>query len=169
MKNWKKGPESEKEKTNELDEIIKSYYSKKTIDKNDELYYISTTNSIYSWFTIRAEKIIDKSKLIEIQNKMGELSLPANMEKEKKRFMELMDEYKNILEEAENDFNFYYDLFCDLSGQLKDKAGEVSDIQDIYSKLCNDIIDSRFKTYITYEKKLINLKDNFKKIIDMFN
>ncbi len=85
---------------------------------------------------------------------MGEISLPANMEKEKKRFMELMDEYKNILEEAENDFNFYYDLFCDLSGQLKDKAGEVSDIQDIYSKLCNDIIDSRFKTYISYEKNL---------------
>ena len=153
----------------ELEEIKNAYYSMCKISTKDESYYINLNDYIYVLFDIRARQIINEPKLIEMNQKMAKLSPNPKFEEEKKKFAELMTEYKNILEEAKKECEFYKNILFSLIHSLDKTSDKIYDAKEKYEKLCNEIIESRFKCCINYEKKIINLSDKVKNIKNINN
>ena len=160
--NTKKNEEKQPEKiNNELDELVRAYYSIDETDIDKDLYYISLIGRIYAVFLTRTQLTLGKSKINEIKN-----NIYHSKDQEKiKRFNELSDEYKNIMNSAESEYEYYFSYLSSLDFKRKYKSENVAGIKEIYTKLSNLIINDRKKAYINLNKKIINLKDSFNNLI----
>ena len=81
---------------------------------------------------------------------MTKFSSNPKFEAEKKIFD--VTEYKNILEEAKKECEFYKNILFSLIHSLDKTSDKIYDAKEKYEKLCNEIIESRFKCCINYEK-----------------
>ena len=146
----------------EVDAIKKVYNSINNLTLKNELYYLAMNDNFYYMFEIRAKQIINEPKLLEL-NKKFELSPYAKFKEETIKFNKYMDEYKEIFDTANSERKYYKEVllsFYNSMNKIK-RTNEKLDVKEKYTKICEEIIDTRLKSIINYEKKIINLKDKF--------
>ena len=148
-----------------LDDIQSWYYKM----KNDKQYsgkkYTLLHRHLYCAFEVKFENIFLCNTYKEIKEKMNNFSgKNHNIDTEKKKFDDIKNELKKIKDDVEKDYEYYNILLYRLEERYEENYYSINNIEEIYDKICNDIIESRIKTFIKTEKQLIALEDKLKEI-----
>ena len=96
----------------------------------------------------------------ELKEKVENYDDKENLDEVTKKMNDIINESNNLRQKAHEEFLFYDKLL----GNLLENNEYKNNIEGAYNKACDDIINSRIKSYIEYEKQLINLKDKIKEL-----
>ena len=122
-------------------------------------------------FLERVEKLKIRDNLIELEKKITELSSIKKMESVAKeaneQLIKFRNEYCKLMEQSKEDYEFYKNLLSNIDNKydsVYDKKGGKNTYKDVYKNILEQIIQSLIK----YEKKIILLNDNIKKLFIYF-
>jgi len=104
----------------------------------------------------------DKFKKLQEKMETDQRNLDENQKKEKKKKLEkLINDFNNIKVEAKATLDYSDQLLIKIEEDyLKNK--NKNGINEYYDKVCRGIMDSAIEQYISYEKSIIIIYDNFK-------
>ena len=122
-------------------------------------------------FLERVEKLKIRDNLIELEKKITELSSIKKMESVAKeaneQLIKFRNEYCKLMEQSKEDYEFYYNLLSNIDhkyNRVSSKKGG----KNTYKDICKNILEQIIQSLIKYEKKIILLNDNIKKLFIYF-
>ena len=122
-------------------------------------------------FLERVEKLKIRDNLLELEKKITELSSIKKMESVAKEANEQLinfrNEYCKLMEQSKEDYEFYYNLLSNIDhkyNRVSSKKGG----KNTYKDICKNILEQIIQSLIKYEKKIILLNDNIKKLFIYF-
>ena len=122
-------------------------------------------------FLERVEKLKIRDNLIELEKKITELSSIKKMESVVKeaneQLIKFRNEYCKLMEQSKEDYEFYYNLLSNIDhkyNRVSSKKGG----KNTYKDICKNILEQIIQSLIKYEKKIILLNDNIKKLFIYF-
>ena len=105
----------------------------------------------------------DKFELLKKKLENDHLSLDENKKKEKKKLEKLIEDFNDIKIKAKDTLDYSDNLLLKLEEDyLKNKNR--NGVNEFYDKVCRGIMDSAIEKYISFEKSLINIVDNYKSL-----
>ena len=122
-------------------------------------------------FLERVEKLKIRDNLLELERKITELSSLKKMESVAKeaneQLIKFRNEYCKLMEQSKEDYEFYYNLLSNIDhkyNRVSSKKGG----KNTYKDICKNILEQIIQSLIKYEKKIILLNDNIKKLFIYF-
>lgn len=122
-------------------------------------------------FLERVEKLKIRDNLLELEKKITELSSIKKMESVAKeaneQLIKFRNEYCKLMEQSKEDYEFYYNLLSNIDhkyNRVSSKKGG----KNTYKDICKNILEQIIQSLIKYEKKIILLNDNIKKLFIYF-
>jgi len=122
-------------------------------------------------FLERVEKFKIRDNLLELEKKITELSSIKKMESVAKeaneQLIKFRNEYCKLMEQSKEDYEFYKNLLSNIDhkyNRVSSKKGGINTYKDI----CKNILEQIIQSLIKYEKKIILLNDNIKKLFIYF-
>ena len=122
-------------------------------------------------FLERVEKLKIRDNLLELEKKITELSSIKKMESVVKeaneQLIKFRNEYCKLMEQSKEDYEFYYNLLSNIDhkyNRVSSKKGG----KNTYKDICKNILEQIIQSLIKYEKKIILLNDNIKKLFIYF-
>ena len=122
-------------------------------------------------FLERVEKLKIRDNLLELEKKITELSSIKKMESVAKeaneQLIKFRNEYCKLMEQSKEDYEFYKNLLSNIDNKydsVYDKKGG----KNTYKDVCKNILEQIIQSLIKYEKKIILLNDNIKKLFIYF-
>ena len=122
-------------------------------------------------FLERVEKFKIRDNLLELEKKITELSSIKKMESVAKeaneQLIKFRNEYCKLMEQSKEDYEFYYNLLSNIDhkyNRVSSKKGG----KNTYKDICKNILEQIIQSLIKYEKKIILLNDNIKKLFIYF-
>ena len=117
----------------------------------------------YSYFYVVLTKTGLDDKFEQLKKKMenDHRSLDENQKKENKKKLEkLIEDFNNIKIKAKDTLDYSNHLLVKIEEDyLKNK--KKNGVNEYYDKVCRGILDSAIEKYISFEKSLIIIVDNF--------
>ena len=106
----------------------------------------------------------DKFEQLKKKMENDHRSLDENIKKEKKKKLEkLIEDFNNIKIKAKDTLDYSDHLLLKMEEDyLKNK--NKNGVNDYYDKVCRGIMDAAIEKYISYEKSIINIVDNYKSL-----
>lgn len=135
-------------------------------------HYCASKNYIFRMtFLERVEKLKIRDNILELEKKITELSSIKKMESVAKEANEQLIKFKNeyckLMKQSKEDYEFYKNLLSN----IEDEYGRVSNKKggkNTYEDICKNILEQIIQSLIKYEKKIILLNDNIKKLFIYF-
>jgi hypothetical protein len=122
-------------------------------------------------FLERVEKLKIKDNLIELEKKITELSSIKKMESVAKeaneQLIKFRNEYCKLMEQSKEDYEFYYNLLSNIQNEYN-RVSNKKGGKNTYKDICKNILEQIIQSLIKYEKKIILLNDNIKKLFIYF-
>lgn len=122
-------------------------------------------------FLERVEKLKIRDNLLELEKKITELSSIKKMESVAKeaneQLIKFRNEYCKLMEQSKEDYEFYENLLSNIDhkyNRVSSKKGG----KNTYKDICKNILEQIIQSLIKYEKKIILLNDNIKKLFIYF-
>ena len=122
-------------------------------------------------FLERVEKFKIRDNLLELEKKITEQSSIKKMESVAKeaneQLIKFRNEYCKLMEQSKEDYEFYYNLLSNIDhkyNRVSSKKGG----KNTYKDICKNILEQIIQSLIKYEKKIILLNDNIKKLFIYF-
>ena len=142
--------------------FIKNRY-KYTIENGD--YEFNNKLNYYFFKGVLIDTGLD-DKFKQLQKKMDndQRSIDENQKIENKKKLEkLIEDFNNIKIKAKETLDYSVNLLMKIEEDyLKNK--NKNGVNEYYDKVCRGIIDSAIEQYISYEKKIIIIVDNYKSL-----
>ena len=106
----------------------------------------------------------EKFKKLQQKMETDQRNLDENQRKESKKKLEkLINDFNNIKVKAKATLDYSVHLLNKIEEDyLKNKNKNA--VNEYYDKVCRDIMDSAIEQYISYEKSIIIIFDNFKNL-----
>ena len=143
-------------------DFIKNRY-KYTIKNGD--YEFNNKLNYYFFKGVLIDTGLD-DKFKQLQKKMDndQRILDENQKIENKKKLEkLIEDFNNIKIKAKDTLDYSVNLLMKIEEDyLKNK--NKNGVNEYYDKVCRGIIDSAIEQYISYEKKIIIIVDNYKSL-----
>ena len=143
-------------------DFIKNRY-KYTIENGD--YEFNNKLNYYFFKGVLIDTGLD-DKFKQLQKKMDndQRILDENQKIENKKKLEkLIEDFNNIKIKAKDTLDYSVNLLMKIEEDyLKNK--NKNGVNEYYDKVCRGIIDSAIEQYISYEKKIIIIVDNYKSL-----
>ena len=122
-------------------------------------------------FLERVEKFKIRDNLLELEKKITELSSIKKMESVVKeaneQLIKFRNEYCKLMEQSKEDYEFYYNLLSNIENEY-DSVSSKKGGKNTYKNICKNILEQIIQSLIKYEKKIILLNDNIKKLFIYF-
>ena len=122
-------------------------------------------------FLERVEKLKIRDNLIELEKKITELSSIKKMESVAKeaneQLIKFRNEYCKLMEQSKEDYEFYYNLLSNIENEYN-RVSNKKGGKNTYKDICKNILEQIIQSLIKYEKKIILLNDNIKKLFIYF-
>ena len=122
-------------------------------------------------FLERVEKLKIRDNLLELEKKITELSSIKKMESVVKEANEQLinfrNEYCKLMEQSKEDYEFYYNLLSNIQNEYN-RVSNKKGGKNTYKDICKNILEQIIQSLIKYEKKIILLNDNIKKLFIYF-
>jgi hypothetical protein len=122
-------------------------------------------------FLERVEKLKIRDNLIELEKKITELSSIKKMESVTKeaneQLIKFRNEYCKLMEQSKEDYEFYYNLLSNIQNEYN-RVSNKKGGKNTYKDICKNILEQIIQSLIKYEKKIILLNDNIKKLFIYF-
>ena len=122
-------------------------------------------------FLERVEKLKIRDNLLELEKKITELSSIKKMESVVKeaneQLIKFRNEYCKLMEQSKEDYEFYYNLLSNIENEY-DSVSSKKGGKNTYKNICKNILEQIIQSLIKYEKKIILLNDNIKKLFIYF-
>ena len=122
-------------------------------------------------FLERVEKLKIRDNLLELEKKITELSSIKKMESVVKEANEQLinfrNEYCKLMEQSKEDYEFYYNLLSNIENEYN-RVSNKKGGKNTYKDICKNILEQIIQSLIKYEKKIILLNDNIKKLFIYF-
>lgn len=122
-------------------------------------------------FLERVEKLKIRDNLIELEKKITELSSIKKMESVAKeaneQLIKFRNEYCKLMEQSKEDYEFYYNLLSNIQNEYN-RVSNKKGGKNTYKDICKNILEQIIQSLIKYEKKIILLNDNIKKLFIYF-
>jgi hypothetical protein len=122
-------------------------------------------------FLERVEKLKIRDNLIELEKKIIELSSIKKMESVAKeaneQLIKFRNEYCKLMEQSKEDYEFYYNLLSNIQNEYN-RVSNKKGGKNTYKDICKNILEQIIQSLIKYEKKIILLNDNIKKLFIYF-
>ena len=122
-------------------------------------------------FLERVEKLKIRDNLIELEKKITELSSIKKMESVVKeaneQLIKFRKEYCKLMEQSKEDYEFYYNLLSNIQNEYN-RVSNKKGGKNTYKDICKNILEQIIQSLIKYEKKIILLNDNIKKLFIYF-
>ena len=122
-------------------------------------------------FLERVEKLKIRDNLLELEKKITELSSIKKMESVAKeaneQLIKFRNEYCKLMEQSKEDYEFYYNLLSNIDHKYNRVSSEKGG-KNTYKDICKNILEQIIQSLIKYEKKIILLNDNIKKLFIYF-
>ena len=122
-------------------------------------------------FLERVEKFKIRDNLLELEKKITELSSIKKMESVAKeaneQLIKFRNEYCKLMEQSKEDYEFYYNLLSNIQNEYN-RVSNKKGGKNTYKDICKNILEQIIQSLIKYEKKIILLNDNIKKLFIYF-
>jgi phenolic acid decarboxylase len=122
-------------------------------------------------FLERVEKLKIRDNLLELEKKITELSSIKKMESVAKeaneQLIKFRNEYCKLMEQSKEDYEFYYNLLSNIENEYN-RVSNKKGGKNTYKDICKNILEQIIQSLIKYEKKIILLNDNIKKLFIYF-
>jgi hypothetical protein len=122
-------------------------------------------------FLERVEKLKIRDNLLELEKKITELSSIKKMESVAKeaneQLIKFRNEYCKLMEQSKEDYEFYENLLKNID-QKYNRVSSKKGGKNTYKDICKNILEQIIQSLIKYEKKIILLNDNIKKLFIYF-
>ena len=122
-------------------------------------------------FLERVEKLKIRDNLLELEKKITELSSIKKMESVAKeaneQLIKFRNEYCKLMEQSKEDYEFYYNLLSNIQNEYN-RVSNKKGGKNTYKDICKNILEQIIQSLIKYEKKIILLNDNIKKLFIYF-
>ena len=122
-------------------------------------------------FLERVEKLKIRDNLLELEKKITELSSIKKMESVVKeaneQLIKFRNEYCKLMEQSKEDYEFYYNLLSNIQNEYN-RVSNKKGGKNTYKDICKNILEQIIQSLIKYEKKIILLNDNIKKLFIYF-
>lgn len=122
-------------------------------------------------FLERVEKLKIRDNLLELEKKITELSSIKKMESVAKeaneQLIKFRNEYCKLMEQSKEDYEFYYNLLSNIENEYN-RVSSKKGGKNTYKDICKNILEQIIQSLIKYEKKIILLNDNIKKLFIYF-
>ena len=122
-------------------------------------------------FLERVEKLKIRDNLLELERKITELSSLKKMESVAKeaneQLIKFRNEYCKLMEQSKEDYEFYYNLLSNIQNEYN-RVSNKKGGKNTYKDICKNILEQIIQSLIKYEKKIILLNDNIKKLFIYF-
>ena len=122
-------------------------------------------------FLERVEKLKIRDNLLELEKKIIELSSIKKMESVAKeaneQLIKFRNEYCKLMEQSKEDYEFYYNLLSNIQNEYN-RVSNKKGGKNTYKDICKNILEQIIQSLIKYEKKIILLNDNIKKLFIYF-
>ena len=122
-------------------------------------------------FLERVEKLKIRDNLLELEKKITEQSSIKKMESVVKEANEQLinfrNEYCKLMEQSKEDYEFYYNLLSNIQNEYN-RVSNKKGGKNTYKDICKNILEQIIQSLIKYEKKIILLNDNIKKLFIYF-
>ena len=122
-------------------------------------------------FLERVEKLKIRDNLLELEKKITELSSIKKMESVAKeaneQLIKFRNEYCKLMEQSKEDYEFYKNLLSNIENEY-DSVSNKKGGKNTYKDICKNILEQIIQSLIKYEKKIILLNDNIKKLFIYF-
>lgn len=122
-------------------------------------------------FLERVEKLKIRDNLLELEKKITELSSIKKMESVVKeaneQLIKFRNEYCKLMEQSKEDYEFYYNLLSNIENEYN-RVSNKKGGKNTYKDICKNILEQIIQSLIKYEKKIILLNDNIKKLFIYF-
>ena len=122
-------------------------------------------------FLERVEKLKIRDNLLELEKKITELSSIKKMESVAKeaneQLIKFRNEYCKLMEQSKEDYEFYYNLLSNIQNEYN-RVSNKKGGKNTYKNICKNILEQIIQSLIKYEKKIILLNDNIKKLFIYF-
>ena len=122
-------------------------------------------------FLERVEKFKIRDNLLELEKKITELSSIKKMESVAKeaneQLIKFRNEYCKLMEQSKEDYEFYYNLLSNIENEYN-RVSNKKGGKNTYKDICKNILEQIIQSLIKYEKKIILLNDNIKKLFIYF-
>ena len=158
---------NEEDKTKEindiqrLDEMNSCYYNLENEVEGGRFHYTFYNQLVQLTFMKRVKEIINEDDLNTLKNRIDNNS--GDQGDIKEEINSIILEYKKIIYESEEDYQFNLQLLSVLLTKYENTWG-VDGLSEIYKKICADLVNRSIKARIQYEKKIIYIKDKLKEI-----
>ena len=117
------------------------------------------------------EKLKIRDNLLELEKKITELSSIKKMESVAKeaneQLIKFRNEYCKLMEQSKEDYEFYYNLLSNIQNEYN-RVSNKKGGKNTYKDICKNILEQIIQSLIKYEKKIILLNDNIKKLFIYF-
>ena len=134
-------------------------------------YYSSINYGFRMTFLERVEKFKIRDNLLELEKKITELSSIKKMESVAKeaneQLIKFRNEYCKLMEQSKEDYEFYYNLLSNIQNEYN-RVSNKKGGKNTYKDICKNILEQIIQSLIKYEKKIILLNDNIKKLFIYF-
>ena len=143
-------------------DFIKNRY-KYTI-KDGDYEYNNKLNYYYFYVVLIDIHLDDKFEQLKKKMENDHRSLDENIKKENKKKLEkLIEDFNNIKIKAKDTLDYSDHLLLKMEEDyLKNK--NKNGVNEYYDKVCRGIMDSAIEKYISFEKSLIIIVDNYKSL-----
>ena len=122
-------------------------------------------------FLERVEKLKIRDNLLELEKKITELSSIKKIESVAKeaneQLIKFRNEYCKLMEQSKEDYEFYYNLLSNIQNEYN-RVSNKKGGKNTYKDICKNILEQIIQSLIKYEKKIILLNDNIKKLFIYF-
>ena len=122
-------------------------------------------------FLERVEKLKIRDNLLELEKKITELSSIKKMESVAKeaneQLIKFRNEYCKLMEQSKEDYEFYKNLLSNIENEYN-RVSNKKVGKNTYKDICKNILEQIIQSLIKYEKKIILLNDNIKKLFIYF-
>ena len=122
-------------------------------------------------FLERVQKLKIRDNLLELERKITELSSIKKMESVAKeaneQLIKFRNEYCKLMEQSKEDYEFYYNLLSNIQNEYN-RVSNKKGGKNTYKDICKNILEQIIQSLIKYEKKIILLNDNIKKLFIYF-
>ena len=122
-------------------------------------------------FLERVEKLKIRDNLLGLEKKITELSSIKKMESVAKeaneQLIKFRNEYCKLMEQSKEDYEFYYNLLSNIQNEYN-RVSNKKGGKNTYKDICKNILEQIIQSLIKYEKKIILLNDNIKKLFIYF-
>ena len=83
------------------------------------------------------------------------------------QFTKPRNEYCKLMEQSKEDYEFYYNLLSNIQNEYN-RVSNKKGGKNTYKDICKNILEQIIQSLIKYEKKIILLNDNIKKLFIYF-